>query len=123
MKQAPSTTTQHTGRAAEAFTCSYLQDRGLALLARNYRSPFGEIDLVMRDNATLVFIEVRQRRSEEFGTPAETVDARKQARLRATAAHYLQQRPQESQKPCRVDIVAITDEPRGQRIEWLRDAF
>ncbi len=123
VKQAPPTTAQHTGRTAEAFTCSYLQDQGLTLLARNYRSPFGEIDLVMRDNATLVFIEVRQRRSEEFGTPAETVDTRKQARLRATAAHYLQHRPRESQKPCRFDIVAITDDTRGQRIEWLRDAF
>lgn len=114
---------QHPGRAAEAFTCSYLQDRGLTLLARNYRSPFGEIDLIMRDGGILVFIEVRQRRSAEYGAPAETVDARKRARLRATAEHYLQHRPRESQKPCRFDIVAITDEPRGQRIEWLRDAF
>jgi len=123
VRQTPPAAAQHTGRAAEAFACTYLQDRGLLLLARNYRSPFGEIDLVMRDGATLVFVEVRQRRSQQYGTPAETVDTRKQARLRATAERYLQHHPRESQKPCRFDIVAITDDEHDQRIEWLRDAF
>jgi putative endonuclease len=112
-----------TGQAAESAACRHLEEQGLALIARNYRSPFGEIDLVMRDRHALVFVEVRQRRSERYGTPAETVDARKQARLRATAEHYLQQHPRESQNPCRFDIVAILDNPRGRRIEWLRNAF
>ncbi len=120
--RAPFTTT-HTGHAAESAACRHLEDQGLTLLGRNYRSPFGEIDLIMRDDISLVFVEVRQRRSEQFGTPAETVDARKQAKLRATAEYYLQRHPQESQKPCRFDILAITDDARGQRIEWLRDAF
>jgi putative endonuclease len=118
----PGGTTQ-AGHAAESAACRHLEDQGLQLIARNYRSPFGEIDLIMRDAATLVFVEVRQRRSEAFGTPAETVGTRKQAKLRATAEHYLQQHPRESQNPCRFDILAITDETRGRRIEWLRDAF
>jgi len=118
----PSPTTQ-TGHAAESAACTHLEDRGLTFVARNYRSPFGEIDLIMRERLTLVFVEVRQRRSELYGTPAETVDARKQARLRATAEHYLQQHPRESQNACRFDIVAITENARGRKIEWLRDAF
>ncbi|HYM47905.1 MAG TPA: YraN family protein, partial [Burkholderiaceae bacterium] len=100
-----------------------LEDNGLTLIARNYRSPFGEIDLVMREGEVLVFVEVRRRASERFGTPAETVGRQKQRRLRATAEHYLQQHPRESQKPCRFDILAITDDSHTQRIEWLRDAF
>ncbi len=124
MTTLPPPTTLQTGHSAEAFACNYLEDRGLILLVRNYRGRFGEIDLVMRDDSMLVFIEVRQRRSQRYGTPAETVDARKQGRLRATAEQYLQQHhPRESQKPCRFDIVAITDGPQGQQIEWLRDAF
>ena len=123
MRTAPPVTTRQTGQAAETAACAYLEDRGLTLLGRNYRSPFGEIDLVMRDGATLVFVEVRQRANAQYGTPAETVGARKQGRLRTTAEHYLQQYPRESQKPCRFDIVAITDAPPDYRIEWLRDAF
>jgi len=115
--------TQRDGHAAETLACRHLEAQGLRLIARNVRSPFGEIDLLMREGETLVFVEVRRRGSERFGTPAETVGARKQQRLRATAAHYLQQHPQESQKPCRFDILAISDEGRARRIEWLRDAF
>lgn len=116
-------TTQDAGHAAETLACRYLEDRGLTLVARNVRSRFGEIDLVMRERETLVFVEVRRRASERFGGAAETVGARKQQRLRATAEVYLQSHPQQSQKPCRFDIVAITDHGAGQRIDWLRDAF
>jgi putative endonuclease len=119
----PDRDTARAGHAAETLACHHLEDRGLSLVARNVRSPFGEIDLVMREGETLVFVEVRHRSSERYGTPAETVGARKQHRLRATAEHYLQREPQQSQKPCRFDIVAITDNGQAPRIEWLRDAF
>lgn len=73
----------------------------------------------MRDGGVLVFVEVRYRRSRRFGGPAETVDARKQRRLLAAAADYLQKNP--SVLPCRFDVVAISG---GQdRIEWLKHAF
>lgn len=73
----------------------------------------------MRDGGVLVFVEVRYRRSRRFGGPAETVDARKQRRLVAAAADYLQKNP--SVLPCRFDVVAISG---GQdRIEWLKHAF
>src|SRR3990172_585823 len=87
------------GRKAEDIACARLQQAGLALTTRNYRSPFGEIDLVMQERDTLVFVEVRYRSSDVFGTPAETVDARKQARLRATAEHYLQNTPRAAKTP------------------------
>jgi putative endonuclease len=119
----PAHDTLRLGHAGETAACRHLEARGLLLLERNYRSPFGEIDLVMQDGEMLVFVEVRRRGSIEYGTPAETVGVRKQNKLRATAEHYLQRHPQQSQKPCRFDIVAITDDRSAAHIEWLRDAF
>lgn len=111
------------GRKAEDIACARLQQAGLALTTRNYRSPFGEIDLVMQERDTLVFVEVRYRSSDDFGTPAETVDARKQARLRATAEHYLQNTPRASKKACRFDIVALTGNGEGGDFRWLQNVF
>ena len=111
------------GHDAEARACAHLQKQGLSLVARNYRSRHGEIDLIMQEHDALVFVEVRFRSNAHFGTPAETVDARKQARLRATAEHYLQNTPKASKKACRFDIVAITGDGDGGDFRWLRNVF
>lgn len=111
------------GDAIEQLACRHLERHGLTLVQRNYRSPFGEIDLVMQHADTLVFVEVRFRQQTRFGLPAETVDARKQARLRATAEYYLQHDRRASNKPCRFDIVAVTHDPDGERLDWLQNAF
>lgn len=111
------------GHNAEELACHRLQREGLRLSARNYRSPFGEIDLIMLERDTLVFVEVRYRSNADFGTPAETVDARKQARLRATAEHYLQNTPRASKKACRFDIVAITGNGEAGNFRWLQNVF
>ena len=111
------------GRKAEELASARLQRQGLRLAARNYRSPFGEIDLVMQERDTLVFVEVRYRSNTTFGAPAETVDRRKQARLRATAEHYLQHTPRASKKACRFDIVAITGDGEDGNFCWLRNVF
>ena len=108
-----------SGAQAEALACAHLERAGLRLLTRNYRCPQGEVDLVMDDRDTLVFVEVRYRRSDAFGTPAETVDRRKQARLRAAAGHYLL--THSADRACRFDVVAVSG--CDARIEWLRDAF
>jgi putative endonuclease len=108
-----------SGAQAEQLACTHLERSGLRLVARNYRCPRGEIDLVMDDRGTLVFVEVRYRRSDAFGSAAESVDRRKQARLRAAAAHYLLTHNLEL--PCRFDVVALSGAP--VRVEWLRDAF
>jgi len=108
-----------SGVQAEDLACAHLERAGLKLRARNYRCPQGEIDLVMDDRDALVFVEVRYRRSNAFGTPAETVDRHKQARLQAAAGHYLLAHA--ADRACRFDVVAISG--RDARIEWLRDAF
>lgn len=119
----PSPINLSRGREAEALACTRLRQQGLALTVRNYRSPYGEIDLIMQDRDTLVFVEVRYRSNADFGTPAETVDARKRSRLRATAEHYLQNTPRASKKACRFDIVAITGNGADGDFRWLRDVF
>lgn len=111
------------GREAERAAYEHLRNHGLELLQRNYRTPFGEIDLIMEEQGVVVFVEVRYRRSEDFGTPAETIDSRKQAKLRATAAHYLQRNRKASKKPCRFDIVAVTGTRHGDRVLWLQNAL
>lgn len=111
------------GTAAEQRAAEYLENAGLSVLTRNYRSPFGEIDLIMEQAQTVVFVEVRYRARADFGSAAESVDRHKQTRLRATAEHYLQQNRRASNRPCRFDIVAIAPTSEGDQIEWLRNAF
>lgn len=112
-----------TGRRAEALACDYLEARGLRLLTRNYRCPRGEIDLVMRDGPTTVFVEVRYRRRDDFGSGADSVDARKRTRLAASALHYLQRHREAARGPSRLDVVSMSGPPRAPRILWIPNAF
>ena len=95
------------GAQGEAIAVAHLESLGFSLTARNYRTRYGEVDLVARDRETLVFVEVRTRRGTAYGTPEESVTARKRERLAKTAALYLQEHGLEHQ-PWRVDLVAIT---------------
>lgn len=106
------------GAAKERLAEAFLIERGLCLLGRNLRYRGGELDLVMRDAQTLVFVEVRYRRSVQFGTAAATVDARKQQRLIQAAQQYLQQHP--TTLACRFDVVAIDGQ---DAIQWIQQAF
>ena len=106
-------------RAAEQLALAHLQARGLTLLARNYRCRLGEIDLVMRDADTTVFVEVRLRGRGAFVSAAHSIDARKQGRIIAAAHHYLMGKPE---TPCRFDCVLLDQLAPGQ-IAWLRAAF
>jgi putative endonuclease len=114
-----STEKTRDGGAAEAIAAAHLVRHGLAIVARNYRCRGGEIDLVARDGATLVFVEVRLRRSQRFGGAGASVDARKQARVLAAARHYLAGR---GDVQCRCDVVTL-DALDPARVEWIRDAF
>lgn len=107
------------GERAERIAAGYLQRKGLALIEANYRCRWGEIDLVLRDRDTIVFLEVKLRRSTSFGGAAYSVTSRKQARIIAAARHYLAGK---KEMPCRFDVVLLErlDPPR---IEWIRDAF
>jgi len=107
------------GGAAEDLAARYLEDRGLVIVDRNWRCRAGEIDLVARDGATLVFVEVRLRTSAAFGGAAASVDAHKQRRFLRAARAYLSGR---GDTPCRCDVVAL-DRLDPSRVEWIRDAF
>ena len=111
---------QARGQEAEQRALEYLNARGLELVERNYRCRCGEIDLVMRDGEWLVFVEVRFRRHRGFGGAAASVDGRKQRRLVRAAEHFLQ-RHRLTEKPCRLDVVAIG--PGDNAIEWLQNAI
>ncbi|MFT6590217.1 MAG: putative endonuclease [Rhodoferax sp.] len=114
-------TTKQVGDAAEDAALRYLQQAGLRLLARNYRTPGrggGEIDLIMRaPDGTTVFVEVRQRKSEHHGGAAASVTPAKQRRIIFAARHYLMRLPEPP--PCRFDVIGVN--PEG--IEWLQAAF
>lgn len=108
------------GLALEQQGARYLAAQGLRLVTSNYHCKAGEIDLIMRDGRTVVFIEVRFRRSGLRGSPVETVTPGKQRRLIRCARHYLMSYQLHDTVPCRFDVLGI--EP-GDRFTWVRNAF
>jgi putative endonuclease len=94
------------GKTGEELACRELERRGYAILARRYRTRFGEIDIVCRDDDTLVFVEVKARRSKRYGGAVEAVTGRKQRRIAAMALDYLA-RANRLEARCRFDVVAI----------------
>jgi putative endonuclease len=113
-------TTKAVGDAAEDRALAHLRRAGLRLVARNYRTPGrggGEIDLVMRDADTLVFIEVRRRSRADFGGAAASVSGTKQRRIVFAAQHFLLRWP--APPACRFDVVSVQDGV----VDWLRAAF
>jgi putative endonuclease len=109
-----------TGAQAELWAAQHLQRQGMKLVAQNYRGRFGEIDLIMQDDAVLVFIEVRLRRNADFGGAAASIDSRKQQRIIRTAQQYLSALTRTP--PCRFDVV-LMDDALGQNVQWLKNAF
>lgn len=114
-----------TGAWGEALAAEYLRKKRYEILASGYRCRFGEIDLIVKNQKFLVFVEVKLRKSAGFARAREFVDARKQERLRTTAAMYLAQNPTEL--PCRFDVIEIYApeglETRHPEINHLEDAF
>ncbi|NGP52187.1 YraN family protein [Thioalkalivibrio sp. XN8] len=111
------------GTDAEAAALRYLERRGLRLLARNYHCRLGEIDLVMQDDSTLVFVEVRARADARHGGAAASVGPHKQRRLALAARHYLMTHPRAAALPARFDVVAISGPAGENEPEWIRAAF
>jgi putative endonuclease len=108
---------QEQGRKGEASALAYLQRHGLVLIEANFRCKLGEIDLVMREGATLVFVEVRQRADRSRGGAAASITPAKIRRIVRAAQVYLQRFRR--LPPCRIDVVAID----GARLEWLQNAI
>ena len=107
------------GADAEELALAYLNERGLALVTRNFRCRHGEIDLIMRDGEFLVFVEVRLRRGASFASAGESIDGRKQARIARAARYFLSGR---AELPCRFDCV-LMDRLHADAITWIKDAF
>lgn len=107
------------GQQQESLGRRYLERAGLRFVAANVTFRGGEIDLVMEDRDSLVFVEVRARASSAFGGAAATVGPGKQRRLARAAGLFLAQHPRWSQRPCRFDVLAID----AGEIGWIRDAF
>lgn len=112
------------GEMVERAAETWLQQHGLQSITQNFQRRGGEIDLVMREGETLVFVEVRFRKTDHFGSPVESVTAGKQRKLLQTAQLFLLAHPQWRNTPCRFDIVAARPGDNGTlRFEWIKNAF
>ena len=107
----------------ERRACDELERAGLKLLVRNYTTRHGELDLVMRDGDTVVFVEVRYRKSASHGDAATSVTASKQTKLILAAQHWLAAHPQHARRDCRFDVVSYDGPMDAIQCDWLRGAF
>jgi putative endonuclease len=106
------------GEHSEQRACDYLLAQGLVQVARNYRCRYGELDLIMRDQHTLVVVEVRYRQSDTYGSALESITARKQSRIIATTHCYLASNPHSAS--VRFDVIAISG---NNQLNWIKNAF
>lgn len=109
------------GNRGEVIAAGFLRKKGYKVLRKNYSAPTGEIDIVARDGDTLVFVEVKARTDESFGSPAEAVGERKQRRIRSAALHYLAKLGKEPR--VRFDVVSIFLGKGREDVEHIMDAF
>jgi putative endonuclease len=111
------------GQQGEDIAADYLLKQGYSILARNWRCPAGELDIVAREGGTLVFVEVRTRRGDRFGTPEESITSTKQAKLVELAQTYLQEHGLADEN-WRIDVVAVELDGRGRvkRLNLIRNA-
>ncbi|MBC3419007.1 MULTISPECIES: YraN family protein [unclassified Pseudomonas] len=120
----PDASPTSAGLAAENQALEYLRGQGLQLLTRNWRCKGGELDLVMLDADTVVFVEVRYRLHADFGGALESIDARKQKRLALAANLFLLKESRWADHPCRFDVVALQGSHHaGRPLQWLKNAF
>jgi putative endonuclease len=115
--------TKQIGDKTEAFACEYLTKQGLVLVEQNYQSHVGEIDLIMKDKESYVFIEVRLRRFIGFASALESVTLKKQRKIIKTASLYLQQHHLLNKVFCRFDVVAIDNKNKQTKLRWIKHAF
>ena len=116
--------TKQLGQCSEATAANYLVNQGLVLKDKNFHSRQGEIDLIMRDHETWVFVEVKYRKSPHFGGSLEAVSHHKQQKIKQCTAFYLQQNGlNEYNTECRFDVVALQGDINHPQITWLKNAF
>ncbi|SMF51367.1 putative endonuclease [Alteromonadaceae bacterium Bs31] len=118
-KARKTTAKRKAGDDAEYAALLHLEKNGLRLLHRNYQCKYGEIDLIMKTANTLVFVEVRLRKSSQFGSAAETVTAQKQQKVILSSQHYLLEKKLPENTAMRFDVVASD----GHNLDWIPAAF
>lgn len=111
------------GDQGEVDALRHLQAAGLKLITRNYRCPGGELDLVMLDQQTLVFVEVRFRRDRNFGGALASINTRKQQRLLLAAQRFLQTHREYQKLRARFDVVSLEGNAGASKLQWIKDAF
>jgi putative endonuclease len=109
------------GDKGEDLAVKHLKKNGYRILARNYKAPTGEIDIIADDRGILVFIEVKTRTDDLFGKPEEAVNMKKQHKIKRTALHYMSRLKKE--QPSRFDIVSVHIRGKARKIEHIEDAF
>ena len=112
---------RQTGQQGEEIAASYLTERGYKVIARNWRAQVGELDIIVEDGDSLVFVEVRTRRGEQFGLPEESITPAKQARLIELAQTYLQE-TEAVTCSWRIDVVAVQLGPGLPQINHIKNA-
>ena len=115
--------TVKVGEATEAAALNFLREKGLTLIAKNYRSQFGEIDLIMKDVNILIFIEVRYRKNDQYGGSIMSITAQKQKKIINTALHFIQDH--QTDTASRFDVIAMSPSETKipYNIEWIQNAF
>ena len=113
---------RNIGRSAESFACGFLKRTGFKLLARNYATQAGEVDIVAEEKGVLCFIEVKMRHSGYFGLPQEYVTHKKQKKISLVASEYITSRGFKD-PPVRFDVISIIQEGGRKKIQLIRDAF
>jgi putative endonuclease len=114
--------TRHFGQEKECEACKYLEQQGLKLLESNYNCKCGEVDLIMDDRGTVVFIEVRYRQNKYYGTGLESVTRRKQRKIIKAAEYYLLVE-KIGNCNCRFDVVTFENKDGREKCVWVKDAF
>lgn len=114
--------TKLLGRAGEDAAAEYLKNKGYGILMRNYRSHTGEIDIIAIRRGTIIFVEVKTRRSKEYGLPSEAVEAHKRKKMARVAEAYLGGKGW-WEKPCRFDVIEVMPAGDGYRIHHIENAF
>ncbi len=112
------------GKLGEDIAVKFLQKRRMKILQRNYRTPFGEIDIIARKGSVLHFVEVKTRRSEKFGKPFEAVDKRKLMHIKRSAEYYLQKEGVDNKNfDVEVDVISILMKGEEEKIEFIENVF
>jgi len=104
------------------MAAAFLKREGYRIIERNYRCRYGEIDIIAMDKKDVVFVEVKGRKSDTFGSPEEAIGPAKQKRISKAAVHYMQEEGL-SDHNARFDVVAIRFMPEGNRVQLIRNAF